>query len=318
MAADRSRGSSRLSDTFADVVDGICAANEDLLRGRRQRRGRHALPSRQAVSEVVESLRAVLFPGHFGATDLAPASIRYYVGAQLDKLLVPLTEQVRRGLSLACAHPEATTDGGCPVCDRQAMEATEALVGQLPAIRNVLETDLRAAYAYDPAAKYLDETLYCYPGILAITQHRIAHALHLLEVPLIPRIMSELAHAATGIDIHPSAHIGPSFFIDHGTGVVIGETCAIGARVRIYQGVTLGARGFPTDDDGQLVKGLPRHPIVEDDVVIYAGATILGRVTIGRGAVIGGNVWLTDSVPPGARVVLAQPPQETLGGRTNR
>lgn len=310
MAADRS------SDTFADVVDGICSANEELLRGRRQRRGRHALPSRTAITEVVENLRAVLFPGHFGATDLAPASLRYYVGAQLDKLLVPLTDQLRRGLSLGCAHPEAESDGGCASCDRWAVEIVEAFVVQLPTIRKVLEADLRAAYANDPAAKFLDEALYCYPGILAITQHRLAHALHLLSVPLIPRIIAELAHGATGIDIHPGAHIGPSFFIDHGTGVVIGETSSIGARVRIYQGVTLGARGFPADAEGALLKGQPRHPVVEDDVVIYAGATILGRITIGRGAVIGGNVWLTQDVPPGARVVQGQMARDSPGGAT--
>jgi serine O-acetyltransferase len=293
-------------DSFSQVVDGLCAANQDLLHGRGRRRGRHALPSRGAVAAVVEDLRAVMFPGHFGATDLAPSSIRYYVGAQLDKLQVALTEQVRRGLVLACNHRGVTAAGECQLCDYRAVEATRALVGCLPAIRRTLETDLKAAYASDPAAKFLDETLYCYPGILAITQHRIAHELHKLSIPLIPRIISELAHAATGIDIHPGAEIGPSFFIDHGTGVVIGETCQIGARVRLYQGVTLGARSFSTDPDGFLVKGLPRHPIIGDDVVIYAGATILGRVTIGEGAEIGGNVWLTRDVPANARVTQAR------------
>ena len=170
-------------DSFADVVDDICAANEDLLRGRRKQRGRHALPSRAAVAAVVDDLRAVLFPGHFGATDLAPTSIRYYVGAQLDKLQVALTEQVRRGLSLACDHDDVTGAGECRQCDRQAVDVTEALVIHLPAIRRMLETDLKAAYASDPAANFLDETLYCYPGVLAITQHRIAHELHSLFGP---------------------------------------------------------------------------------------------------------------------------------------
>ena len=300
-------------DSFADVVDGLCAANEDLLRGRRKQRGRHALPSRAAVAAVVDDLRSVLFPGHFGATDLAPTSIRYYVGAQLDKLQVALTEQVRRGLSLVCDHDDVTGAGECRQCDQEAFDATEALVIHLPTIRRVLETDLKAAFASDPAATFLDETLYCYPGVLAITQHRIAHELYSLSVPLIPRIISELAHAATGIDIHPGAKIGPYFFIDHGTGVVIGETCEIGARVRLYQGVTLGARGFPIDPDGQLFKG-PRHPIIGDDVVVYAGATVLGRVTIGEGAVIGGNVWLTRDVPPGGRVTQARLQQDTFEG----
>jgi serine O-acetyltransferase len=293
-------------DSFSEVVDGICAANEDLLRSRRRQRGRHALPSRAAVASVADDLRAVMFPGHFGATDLAPSSIRYYVGAQLDKLQVALTEQVRRGLALACDHEAVSAAGECHLCDQRAVEATRLLVARLPDIRRTLETDLKAAYASDPAARFLDETLYCYPGILAITQHRIAHELFTLSVPLIPRIISELAHAATGIDIHPGAEIGPSFFIDHGTGVVIGETSKIGARVRLYQGVTLGARGFPTDPDGILVKGLPRHPIIGDDVVIYAGATVLGRVTIGEGAIIGGNVWLTRDVPAHARVTQAR------------
>jgi len=264
------------------------------------------------IAGLVDDLRALLFPGHFGATDLAPAAIRYYVGAKLDQVRLALAEQIRRGISLACEHKDASPSGECATCDWRAADVTEAVVGQLPAIRQTLEADLKAAYDNDPAARYLDETLFCYPGIIAITQHRIAHALHALSVPLIPRIISELAHATTGIDIHPGARIGPSFFIDHGTGVVVGETSTIGARVRLYQGVTLGARGFLSDEEGRLVKGLPRHPTVEDDVVIYAGATILGRITIGKGATIGGNVWLTSSVPPGARVTQAQVRQDTF------
>ena len=244
-------------DSFAEVVDGLCAANEDLLRGRRRQRGPTALPSQAAIAALVDDLRAAMFPGHFGATDLTPSSIRSYVGARLDKLQVGLTEQIRRGLALDCAHDGVSAGSGCQACDRRAAEATRALVGSLPEIRRTLETDLKAAYACDPAARFLDEALYCYPGILAITHHRIAHELHKLSIPLIPRIVAELAHAATGIDIHPGAAIGPSFFIDHGTGVVIGETCRIGARVRLYQGVTLGARGFSTDPDGFLVKGAP-------------------------------------------------------------
>ena len=175
----------------------------------------------------------------------------------------------------------------------------------LPDIRRLLDSDVLAAYQGDPAARSVDEVLLCYPGILAMIHHRIAHTLYALGLPLLARIVAELAHSVTGIDIHPGAKIGPGFFIDHGTGVVIGETAEIGQRVRVYQAVTLGAKRFPTDAEGNLQKGLPRHPVVEDDVVIYAGATILGRVTLGKGATIGGNVWITESVPPGASVTQA-------------
>jgi serine O-acetyltransferase len=300
------------ADPFAAVVDALCAANANLLRARLRARDRHLLPSREAIATLVDDLRAVLFPGHFGPGDLTTTSLRYAVGTRLDKAQVALRAQARRGLSFSCDH--GANDADCRACDRRADEVTDAFVAELPAIRGLLESDVQAAYVGDPAAQFLDETLFCYPGVTAIIQHRIAHALHQLQVPLLPRIVSELAHAATGIDIHPSARIGGSFFVDHGTGVVIGETCAIGQRVRIYQGVTLGARGFPSDDLGRPIKGQPRHPIVEDDVVIYAGATLLGRITIGRGATIGGNVWLTRSVLPGARVTQAQVRQDVFEG----
>ena len=180
-----------------------------------------------------------------------------------------------------------------------------AFAAALPGIRRLLDSDVLAAFQGDPAARSVDEVLLCYPGVLAMIHHRLAHRLYGLGLPLLARIVAELAHAQTGIDIHPGATIGAGFFIDHGTGVVIGETAVIGERVRLYQAVTLGAKRFPTDADGNLQKGLPRHPVVEDDVVIYAGATILGRVTLGTGATIGGNVWLTDDVPPGASVTQA-------------
>ncbi|HVW24874.1 MAG TPA: serine O-acetyltransferase EpsC [Polyangiaceae bacterium] len=314
MTGDGPRRSSRPpaapdpASPLADVVDALCTANEDLLRGWRRERGRHLLPSRDAVAGVVEDLRAVLFPGHFGSSDLSASGLRYYVGARLEKARAALTEQVRRGLSFACEH--GVED--CSVCAGRAFDVMEELVTRLPAVRALLESDVHAAYDGDPAAKFIDETLFCYPGVAAIIEHRIAHELYRLDVPLIPRIVSELSHSATGIDIHPGAEIGGSFFIDHGTGVVIGETCSIGQRVRIYQGVTLGARGFASDENGRLVKEQLRHPIVEDDVVIYAGATILGRITIGKGATIGGNVWLTYNVPPGSRVTQAQARQETF------
>jgi serine O-acetyltransferase len=191
---------------------------------------------------------------------------------------------------------------------------TAAFAAQLPAIRKLLGSDVQAAYEGDPAASSPDETIACYPGIRSIIHHRLAHALYELGVPLIPRMISELGHSATGIDIHPGALIGASFFIDHGTGVVIGETSRIGDRVRLYQGVTLGAKSFPLDDKGQPIKGIPRHPIVEDDVIIYAEATILGRITIGAGSTIGGNVWLTHSVPPRSRITQAQAHAEAFDG----
>jgi serine O-acetyltransferase len=189
--------------------------------------------------------------------------------------------------------------------EQRAEEIVRAFGAQLPGIRRKLDADVIAAYQGDPAARSVDEVLLCYPGVMAMIHHRLAHELHLLGVPLLARIVSEIAHADTGIDIHPGATIGRSFFIDHGTGVVIGETAIIGDRVRLYQMVTLGAKRFPPGENGELKKGLPRHPVLEDDVVVYAGATILGRITIGRGSVIGGNVWLTRDVPPGSNVTQA-------------
>ncbi|HEX5659523.1 MAG TPA: serine O-acetyltransferase EpsC [Polyangiales bacterium] len=255
-------------------------------------------PSRDAIVRVVADLRAVLFPSHFGISEFSEESIDFFVGNTLDRTLRQLEEQVRRALRYV--PPQAISAPGDP----------RALVGlfaqRLPAIRMALEHDIRAAYEGDPAAQSRSEVIFCYPGITAIIHHRIAHELYRLGVPLVPRVISEIAHGATGIDIHPGAQIGERFFIDHGTGVVIGETSVIGNRVRVYQGVTLGARNFPRDGEGVLVKGAPRHPVIEDDVVIYAGATILGRITIGRGSTIGGNVWLTRSLPPDSHIAQAQ------------
>jgi serine O-acetyltransferase len=290
------------SCSLTEVVNGICAANSDLLRGRTGRSGRRPLPSRDAIAGVVTGLRAALFPWHFGASDLSDEGLAYYVGRTLDASLSALNEQVRIGLLFDCAHGEDP----CESCAHRAREVTGELASRLPHLRKLLGTDARAAYDGDPAATSLHEAIFSYAGVTAITYHRIAHELHELGVPLIPRIISELAHSATGIDIHPGAKIGPRFFIDHGTGVVIGETCLIGEHVRLYQGVTLGAKSFPLDEHGHPIKGIDRHPIVEDDVVIYAGATVLGRITIGRGSSVGGNVWLTQSIAPGTVVSQAQ------------
>jgi serine O-acetyltransferase len=298
------------ASSVADIVDALCVASERFPPEAGRPRARRPLPSRAAIATVVEDLRAVLFPGHFGAAAFTSANLRYAVGARLDRAQQELAEQIWRGLAFTCDH--AGNRDKCGACATQAKQVAQAFVSRLPAVRALLETDVRAAFDGDPAAAFLDETLLCYPGVAAVIQHRLAHELYALRVPLIPRIISELAHAATGIDIHPGAEIGASFFIDHGTGVVIGETCAVGDHVRIYQGVTLGARGFPSDEVGNPLKGLPRHPVVEDGVVIYAGATILGRITIGHGATIGGNVWLTRSVAAGARVTQAQTRQDTF------
>ncbi len=260
------------------------------------------LPSRKAVARIIDGLFAALFPTHFVLPDLTDEGIDYFVGQTLDAALRSLVNQVRLELQFASRQPDQSSRDQA----QQATRITREFAARLPEVRALLENDILAAYQGDPAAKSVEEVRVCYPGIWAITHHRLAHQLYLLGVPLLARIIAELAHSATGIDIHPGAKIGASFFIDHGTGVVIGETAIIGRRVRLYQAVTLGAKSFPVGADGTLIKGIPRHPIVEDDVVIYAGATILGRVTIGRGSTIGGNVWLTRSVPSGSNITQAQ------------
>ena len=292
------------------MVDALCAANRGLLRGGSRKLGRRALPSRERVASVIADLRVALFPWHFGSADVSQHGLAYYVGHTLDRAVSNLEDQVHVGLLFECTHGAEP----CEPCGWQTTEVMAAFVSRLPTVRQFLGADARAAFEGDPAATSPDEAVFCYAGMTAVIHHRIAHELHQLGVPLIPRIISELAHAATGIDIHPGAQIGESFFIDHGTGVVIGETCVIGRRVRLYQGVTLGAKSFPTDESGRPIKGIARHPIVEDDVIVYAGATILGRITIGHGSVIGGNVWLTQSVPPRTTASQAQLRQETFDG----
>ncbi len=261
------------------------------------------MPSIETLEEIVSRLKAVLFPGYFGKSDLSPATMAYHMGASLDKVSTMLAEQIRRGHCFFC---KLNGEGDCNACEAEAQRLTRRFIAMLPEIRRLLSTDVMAAFEGDPASVSPGETIFCYPSILVLTHYRIAHALHQLKVDLIPRIITEMAHSATGIDIHPGACIDEYFFIDHGTGVVIGETCIIGKHVRLYQGVTLGAKSFPKDEDGLLIKGIPRHPIVEDDVIVYSGATVLGRVTIGKGAVIGGNVWITRDVPADARIIQTQ------------
>ncbi len=264
------------------------------------------LPSPAAVESMVQRLHSALFPRHRGAHDEIESAIDYFVGYNLNEALHGLGEQVRRELRFSSAQAD--------VDDIEA--ATARIVSNfasgLPHIYTLLASDIRAAFDGDPSAKSAEEVLLSFPGIRAIIHHRIAHRLYRLGAPILARIISELSHSATGIDIHPGADIGGNFFIDHGTGVVIGETAIIGERVRLYQAVTLGAKRLPANASGALIKGEARHPVVEDDVVIYAGATILGRVTVGRGSVIGGNVWLTRSVPAGSRIIQAQADREVF------
>jgi len=258
-----------------------------------------AMPSRERLAEVMQRLRAALFPGFFGASVVRLESMRYHLAANLDSVVHILSEQIRCGACFSCVDFAQN----CDTCSSTAREMAISLVRKLPEIRELLSSDVQAAYEGDPAARTPGETIFCYPSLAAMINHRVAHALYEIGVPLIPRIISEMAHSSTGIDIHPGATIGRHFFIDHGTGVVIGETCIIGDNCQLYQGVTLGALSFPKEADGTLTKGIPRHPILEDNVTVYAGATVLGRVTIGRGSTIGGNVWVTHDVPPNSKVV---------------
>ena len=282
---------SALCDSYA--ADGIKIHHLD----------RQPLPSHAELIRVLVTINELLFPGYIGAQGLAGADLRSHVESRLGWLYETLTEQINRAISHGTKIGEA-----CNVTEREAPDCATAFIGELPSIRKLMAGDVQAAYDGDPAANCLDEIIFSYPSIYAVMVYRVAHELHRMEVPLIPRIMTEHAHHRTGIDIHPGTRIGSRFFIDHGTGVVIGGTAVIGNNVKLFQGVTLGAFSFDKEDGGDLVRNTKRHPTIEDDVVIYAGATILGGDTvIGRGSVIGGNVWLTHSVPPGTRVLQDSP-----------
>ncbi len=283
------------------IIDALRTSRESTHNIRHHGRVRE-LPSREVLREIIEGVCAALFPTHYGRPDLNDESIDFFVGDTLNVALDRLVEQVRRGLHF---NPELENMAEAELALR-ARAITRQFAAGLPEVRALIVSDVQAALAGDPAASSVAEIMLCYPGTIAVLYHRIAHRLHRLGVPFLARLGADIAHTLTGIDIHPAAQIGASFFIDHGTGVVIGETAIIGRRVRLYQAVTLGARRFPTDEHGVLVKGAPRHPIVEDDVVIYAGATILGRITVGAGSTIGGNVWLTQSVAAGSNVTQAQ------------
>lgn len=255
------------------------------------------LPSGKKLEDIIDLARAILFPGYYGKSSINLRTIKYQIGVNVEKLYRMLSEQILAGLYFG-ENCEETLDTDRPDMRDKADELSALLVAKLPEIRRTLATDVQAAYWGDPAAESNAEIIACYPVIKALTNYRIAHELHLLGVPLIPRIITEMAHSETGIDIHPQAQIGNHFTIDHGTGVVIGATCIIGNNVKLYQGVTLGAKSFSLDDNGNPIKGIARHPILEDNVVVYANATILGRITIGEGCIVGANVWVTEDMEP--------------------
>jgi serine O-acetyltransferase len=302
-----------LHGTYDWGIDTLVAQLRELrlqsLETRSRRDKPPKLPSRKELHLILDGLGAVLFPNRLGLPDLNDEGIDYFVGHTLETSLRNLYKQISRELQFISGH-----QGVNEADHEQAILIARQFAAELPSVRKLLDSDIQAAFEGDPAARSPDEVLVCYPGITAIIHHRLAHILYKLGAPLVARVIAELAHSATGIDIHPGAQIGESFFIDHGTGVVIGETAVIGRHVRLYQAVTLGAKRFLKDDNGVLVKGNARHPIVEDDVVIYAGATILGRITIGRGSTIGGNVWLTHSVPPGSNITQAYARSELFHG----
>jgi serine O-acetyltransferase len=294
-----------LKEALPEVTEAVVATYTEC--SRTSHLGHKPLPSREAVFEILEDFLDILYPGYFRRQNLHIGNVEYHVGDLIDGLHDKLTSQIARALrhEHACSRPEERVP-----LDLEGLAQHKAveLLRRLPDVRMELEQDVQAAFEGDPAAKSQHEIIFCYPGLEAVSVYRVAHELLLLGVPLIPRMMTEFAHSKTGIDIHPGARIKPGFFIDHGTGVVIGETCDIGNNVKLYQGVTLGALSFPRDAAGNVIRGMKRHPTLEDDVVVYANATILGGDTvIGRNAVIGSNVWLTHSVDPGTVVSLEKP-----------
>lgn len=293
--------------TLAALVDTLVDGYRSDPRGHRI--GHRFFPSREAIVQVAQLCLEILYPGYYGAKNVAHDEVLFRVGVTVGKLRELLVAQVEQCL----CHDEEDVDAApqranVPRCQARATRVADAFLMRLPALRSMLLDDLQAAYDGDPAAESVAEILLSYPGFLAITVYRLAHELHLLGVPLMPRILTEWAHTKTGADLHPAATIGPRFFIDHATGVVVGETTVIGAHVKLYQGVTLGALSIARDADGRVIRGSKRHPTVEDEVTIYANATVLGGNTVlGRGAVIGGSVFVTRSVPPGSRVSLRSP-----------
>jgi serine O-acetyltransferase len=262
-----------------------------------EKNGDHPMPSIEVLAEIVQISRSVLFPGFYGKADVSSNNLEAHIQENIERLFTLLSQQIKAGLCFNLNHKSSEVE-------IQTLAETKAIqfISTLPSIRGKLHTDVIAAYNGDPAAKSFGEIIFCYPSIRAISNYRIANTLLHLDVPLIPRIITEMAHSETGIDIHPGATIGEYFTIDHGTGVVIGETATIGNNVKMYQGVTLGAKSFPLDKDGNPIKGIPRHPHIGDNVIIYSNSTILGTITVGDGAVIGGNLWVDADVPRGAKL----------------
>lgn len=265
------------------------------------------LPSAVVLEEIISLARAIIFPGFYGKSSVNSSTIKYQIGVNVERMHQLLSQQILAGLCFGITNDCECADSNSQMCFSYASELASEIIGKLPEIRRVLQTDVEAAYNGDPAADSYGVIVSCYPAIKALVNYRLAHELYLLDIPLIPRMLTEMAHSETGIDIHPAAKIGEHFTIDHGTGVVIGATCIIGNNVKLYQGVTLGAKSFPLDDEGNPIKGIPRHPILEDNVIVYANATVLGRVTIGHDCVIGANVWVTKDMEPGTKKYNKEP-----------
>jgi serine O-acetyltransferase len=304
----------RVKEALPEITEAIVATYTEC--SRTSHLGHKALPSREAVVEILQDFLDILYPGIWRRQNLHIGNVEYHVGDLIDGLHDKLIVQTMRALrhELDCLPPDQR-----PAIDLEsiAQQKSVELLRRIPDIRAILEQDVQAAYEGDPAAKSYHEIIFCYPGLEAVTIYRIAHEMLLIGVPLIPRMMTEYAHSKTGIDLHPGSRIGPGFFIDHGTGVVIGETCDIGRNVKLYQGVTLGALSFPRDASGNIIRGMKRHPTLEDEVVVYANATILGGDTvIGHHSVIGSNVWITHSVDPRTVVTLEKPSLRIRGPKS--
>ncbi|MCD6288100.1 MAG: serine acetyltransferase [Candidatus Hydrogenedentes bacterium] len=288
-------------ERLPEIVEGLVASGRNL--DDMNHITARELPRKSVVVGFLDDLMDITYPGYFASQNVSETNLRFYVGNKVDGMFGRLSELIAKSLRHECKKQSEP----CDLCRHRGMTESARFFEVWPSIREILHEDMWAAYEGDPAAKSLDEIIFSYPCTFAITVYRAAHQLHSQQIPLIPRMMTEHAHSVTGIDIHPGATIGRAFFIDHGTGVVIGETCEIGDNVKIYQGVTLGAKSFPRDSKGNIIRDQKRHPTLEDDVVVYSGTTILGDVTIGRGTSVGGNVWLTQSVPAGVRIIAETP-----------
>ncbi|ABE51402.1 Serine O-acetyltransferase [Methanococcoides burtonii DSM 6242] len=285
-----------------EIIDSVASSCSD--KGCFEHIDSAVIPSRESIVEIIDLFKDVLFPGYFGDQTVERSNLIYHIGNEINELFEKLSKQVTNSILHECRR----TEEDCAECIEKGQEETVMLLRKIPQIRSLLAADIIAAYEHDPAAKGYDEIIFSYPGIFALMVYRIAHELNEQDIKILPRIMTEYAHSVVGIDIHPGAKIGKGFFIDHGTGVVIGETSEIGDNVRIYQGVTLGSLSFPRGEEGQILRDLKRHPTIEDDVVIYSNSTILGGDTvIGARSVIGGNVWLTRSVPADTKVLIEEP-----------